>query len=116
MTRLKENIEESEVIAEVKKVQRSIRSIEKNEDNSHIFEEHFDLLNDDFIKRLKEKYPDLAYDELKMCALLKLELSTKEIASRLNLSNRGAETKRYRLRKKLGLKKEDRFSNFFEKV
>jgi len=55
--------------------------------------------------QLKSTYPDLSFEELKMCNFLKLRFTTKEIAEKLSLSYRGAETKRYRLRKKMNIDK-----------
>lgn len=70
-------------------------------------EEQFDLVHNNFIKKLSERHPDLSNNERMMCAYLKMNLSTKEIAPLLNISVRGVETMRYRLRKKLGLERED---------
>ncbi|MBK8566495.1 MAG: carbohydrate kinase [Saprospiraceae bacterium] len=84
-----------------------VQRIEARLDGGHRewegFEAHFDLLHDDFIKKLKKHYPNLSMQELKLCAYLKMKLSTKEIAQHLRLSVRGVETGRYRLRKKMGL-------------
>lgn len=80
------------------------------------FEEHFDILHDDFFKKLNAAYPGLSRQELKMCAYLKMKLSTKEIARRMNLSVRGAETCRYRLRKKLNVGRGENFGVFLEKL
>ncbi len=68
-----------------------------------IFEELFDQAHQDFFKRLKLSYPGLTQSDLKLCAYLKLNLSSKEIAPLLNISFRGVETRRYRLRKRLDL-------------
>lgn len=91
----------------IKKLLTKIKRIDLNNDidEKDVFEEHFDILHDDFIKKLKLNYKDLSFDELKMCALLKMNLSTKEIAQKLNLSIRGVETKRYRIRKKMKIRK-----------
>ncbi len=66
---------------------------------------HINLLSEPFISHLNSLYPDLSFEELKMCKYLKLKFTTQEIADKLNLSYRGAETKRYRLRKKLNIPK-----------
>lgn len=71
------------------------------------FEEQFDLVHNNFMKRLQEKHPDLSLNERMMCAYLIMNLSTKEIAPLLNLSIRGVETIRYRIRKKFALERED---------
>jgi len=65
------------------------------------------LVHNNFMKKLREKHPDLSNSERLMCAYLKMNLSTKEIAPLLNISVRGVETTRYRLRKKLGLDRDD---------
>ena len=80
------------------------------------FEEHFDLLHDDFFKSLRIRFPKLSITDLKLCAFLKMRLSTKEIAQRLHLSQRGAETGRYRLRKKLNLPKEVDLMDFLDQI
>ena len=76
------------------------KNIEDDQDWK-IFEELFDQAHGDFFKRLKSAYPELTQSDLKLCAYLKLNLSSKEIAPLLNISYRGVETRRYRLRKRL---------------
>jgi xylulokinase len=88
-----------------------------NEDHAwDDFEEYFDVLHNDFFKKLNSLQPDLSVQELKMCAYLKMKLSTKEISNRLNLSVRGTETCRYRLRKKLGIEEGASFTRFLENL
>lgn len=70
-------------------------------------EDQFDLIHNNFMKRLHAKHPDLSNNERMMCAYIKMNLSTKEIAPLLNISVRGVETIRYRLRKKFGLEREE---------
>lgn len=69
-------------------------------------EEQFDLVHNNFMKNLGRKHPDLSFNERMMCAYLKMNLSSKEIAPLLNISIRGVETIRYRLRKKFELDRE----------
>ena len=71
------------------------------------FEESFNQLHDNFFKRLKQHYPDLTPGDLKLAAYLKMNLSSKEIAALLNISLRGIENKRYRLRRKMNLEPDD---------
>lgn len=78
-------------------------------------EEQFDLVHNNFMKRLQEKYPDLSLNERMMCAYLKMNLSTKEIAPLLNISIRGVETIRYRIRKKFNLDREDSLTEFLNR-
>lgn len=75
-------------------------------------EEQFDLVHNNFMKRLQEKHPDLSFNERMMCAYLKMNLSTKEIAPLLNISVRGVETIRYRIRKKFGFGREDNLTEY----
>ena len=71
------------------------------------FEEHFNQIHKDFLIRLKEKYPGLSSTYLKLSAYLKMDLSSKEIASLMNISIRGVEKSRSRLRKKLNLAQDE---------
>lgn len=78
------------------------------------FEEEFDLVHNNFMKRLREKHTDLTTGEIKMCAYVKMGLSSKEIAPLLNMSLRGTETLRYRLRKKMGLDREASLTEYLQ--
>jgi DNA-binding CsgD family transcriptional regulator len=87
-------------------LQRLTTLIDKNISNDNdweIFEALFDQAHENFFKRLKESFPDLTQSDLKLCAYLKLNLSSKEIAPLLNISIRGVEIRRYRLRKRMSL-------------
>lgn len=82
------------------------RVIDKHLSNNEewvVFEENFTEVHDHFFKALKQEYPDLTPGDLKLAAYLRMNLSSKEIAPLLNISTRGVENKRYRLRTKLGL-------------
>jgi len=76
-----------------------------DEDWEH-FALHFDQVHVDFLKRLREQFPQLSTTDYKLCAYLRMNLSTKEIAPLMNISIRGVEASRYRLRKKLDLPNE----------
>ncbi|UXX79835.1 FGGY family carbohydrate kinase [Reichenbachiella carrageenanivorans] len=80
------------------------------------FEDQFNLLHSDFFKKLKSDFPNLTVAEAKLCMLLKMKLTTKDIASQLNLSVRGVETRRYRLRKKLSAEKEFDLDKFLDRL
>ena len=71
------------------------------------FKEAFNNADKDFLKKIKELHPKLTPNDLKLCAYLRLNLSSKEIAPLLNISVRSVEIKRYRLRKKMELEHED---------
>ena len=68
-----------------------------------IYHNNFDLIHENFFKNLRERFPDLSPTDLKFCALMRLNMSTKDIASFTHLTIRGVETARYRIRRKLGL-------------
>lgn len=73
-----------------------------------VFDRAFDEVHEDFMNKLKSRYPTLTPTELRLCAFLKMNISTKEIAPLMNISVRGVEICRYRVRKKLGI---DRTTN-----
>lgn len=81
-----------------------------------IFKQNFDRVEEHFFSTLSEKYPDLTASDLKFCALLRLNMSTKEIADALNLSTRGVESARYRLRKKFKLNQGDSLTAFIHSI
>ena len=68
-----------------------------------LYQKNFNLVHENFFKRLKDQYPSLTASDLRFCALLRLNLPTKDIARFTALSVRGVEGARYRLRKKFNL-------------
>jgi DNA-binding CsgD family transcriptional regulator len=78
-------------------------------------DKEFDLVHNDFTKKLRADYPDLTSNEVKMCSYIKMNLSTKEIAPLMNMSMRGVETIRYRMRKKFGLERSDSLTEFIRR-
>lgn len=88
---------------QVKPLIKSINANLKNEDDWKYFENVFNTADKDFFKKVKEVHPKLTSNDLKLCAYLRLNLSSKEIAPLLNISIHSVEIKRYRLRKKMNL-------------
>ena len=91
------------------------KSIKINAVNKHeweIFETNLNQINNEFIIAISKKYPNLTSKDIKLCVYLKMNLSSKEIAPMMNISFRGVELHRYRLRKKLGLNQEEVLSKF----
>lgn len=76
------------------------------------FKHHFDRVHGDFLSRLRDEFIDLTPNDQKLCAFLRLNLNTKEIANLMSISLRGVEVARYRLRKKLRLQKGQNLSKF----
>ncbi len=99
-------------------IQKVIKTIEKNiaEDQDwEQFEIHFDQVHGDFMARFKKQYDNLSPQEIKLSAYLRMNLSTKEIAYLMNISVRGVEIARYRLRKKLQLERSDNLQEYILK-
>ncbi len=95
------------------------RRIEKEIDDkqqNRIFETYFDEAHQEFFNRLKDKFPQLSPNDLRLCAYIRMNISTKEIATLLNISFRGVEISRYRLRKKLELSREVNLSTFLSGI
>lgn len=92
--------------AKTKKVIKIIDKNLNNNDDWKMFEEAFNNADKDFLKKIKTKYPSLTPNDLRLCAYLRLNLSSKEIAPLFNISAKSVEVKRYRLRKKMDLDKE----------
>jgi DNA-binding CsgD family transcriptional regulator len=76
------------------------------------FKLYFERVHQDFFGRLKEQYPSLSANELRLCALLKLNLSVKEMASLMGISPESVKMARHRLRKKLGLTSDQNLAEF----
>jgi DNA-binding CsgD family transcriptional regulator len=96
-------------------VERNIRQNIQNDDNWKKFEENFDLVYENYLRRLGESYPDLNITDKKICAYIKMGLSSKDMAPLLNMSVRSIETNRYRIRKKMDLEREVNLSEYLQK-
>jgi len=87
----------------IKSVISTINRNISEEDTWKGFMEAFDIIDKDFLKKIKQAHPSLTPNDLRLCSYLRLNLSSKEIAPLLNISVRSIEIKRYRLRKKMDL-------------
>ncbi len=83
-----------------------------NETTWREFEQKFVEQHGDFYEKLATNFPELTPNEIRMCALLKLNMSTKEIASITLQTIRAVEVARHRIRKKMSLAKEDNLINY----
>ncbi|HEY4334899.1 MAG TPA: triple tyrosine motif-containing protein [Puia sp.] len=97
---------------EFKKMLRILGEENKMDKDWEQFAVHFDKVHSDFLQILKNTYPALSAHELKLCAYLRMNLSSKEIAQLENISVRGVEISRYRLRKKLKISTETNLFDF----
>jgi ligand-binding sensor domain-containing protein/DNA-binding CsgD family transcriptional regulator len=97
---------------EFKKMLRILEEENKMDKDWEQFAVHFDKVHSDFLRILKSAYPSLSAHEMKLCAYLRMNLSSKEIAQLENISTRGVEISRYRLRKKLKIATETNLFDF----
>lgn len=107
---IKEDLKNSADTSSSRSIKNIISTINKNvkdEESWNIFIEAFDNADNNFLKKVKEKHPSLTPNDLRLCAYLRLNLSSKEIAPLLKISVRSIEIKRYRLRKKMNLTHEE---------
>lgn len=124
MSLIKKNEFLSTVKNELKKADSSdlknvIKIIDTNLNNTNdwkLFKEAFNNADKDFLKKIKAKHASLTPNDLKLCAYLRLNLSSKEIAPLLNISPRSVEVKRYRLRKKMNLPHEASLTNYILEI
>ena len=122
LNKLKENLNKMLGTTNDPKLKKEIRStIQLLTQNAQLekdweqFAQYFDEVHVDFLKRLKDEYPQLTPKDQRMCVYLKMNLSTKEIVPLMNISVRGVEVSRYRLRKKLGLDSNVNLNEFMMK-
>jgi ligand-binding sensor domain-containing protein/DNA-binding CsgD family transcriptional regulator len=94
------------------KVNRIIEHELQGDQQWNEFEEIFNQLHSNFIHRLKTNYPELTPRDMRLCAYLRMNFNTKEIAPLLGISVRGVEDTRYRIRKKLQLSSESNITEF----
>lgn len=80
-----------------------IKEGEFSENNWDKFYTNFDLIHQSFFRNLRQRHPDLTSNDLRICAYLRLNMSTKELADVMGITLKGAEAAKYRLRKKLGV-------------
>ncbi|MTI33107.1 hypothetical protein E1171_19975 [Cytophagales bacterium RKSG123] len=105
-------IKDPQAIKQLKGVVSSLNEMIVEESNWDQFELHFNEIHDNFIKRLKEAFPNLTPRDIRLCAYLRLNLASKEIAPLMGISYRGIEALRYRIRKKLKLEAKDNLMAF----
>ena len=106
LTQMMKRFENVQATGEVKKMIKSLTEDENIDQEWESFTKHFDKVHSDFVVKLKQEHATLTGNELKLCTYLRMNLSTKEIAQLLNISVRGVEISRYRLRKKLQIPSE----------
>ncbi|KAA1246601.1 hypothetical protein [Aquimarina sp. RZ0] len=106
LTENKEDLNLTSINKVIKSIQSGVGS------NWKEFEARFIDINQDFYKKIKKDFPALTQTDLKICALIKLNFSSKDMASLLGISIESVHTSRYRLRKKLKLERNDNLVEF----
>lgn len=101
---------------QIKHLQKQIQENIEHDNDWHRFEENFDVVYENFLSRLSKTYPQLNVTDRRLCAYLKMGLSSKEIAPLLNMSVRSVEMTRYRLRKKMGLERDTNLAVFLQQL
>ena len=96
-------------------IDKVVNIIDKNLNNTDdwkMFQEAFNNADKKFLKKIKTNHSELTPNDLRLCAYLRLNLSSKEIAPLLNISPRSVEVKRYRLRKKMNLDRDENLTTY----
>lgn len=93
----------TDAITAIRSIKSKIQEMPRSAVNWEDYDNHFHSAHPDFIKNLLDKFPALSPAETKICALLRVGLTSREIAHMLTVSERSVENHRYRIRKKLGI-------------
>jgi tetratricopeptide (TPR) repeat protein len=80
------------------------------------FKIHFEQVHQNFLKKLIDQFPELSANDLKLAALIKLNLDNRGIAAILNISQESAKVARHRFRKKLNLPTEQNLLSFLNSI
>ncbi|MDX1753016.1 MAG: triple tyrosine motif-containing protein, partial [Salinimicrobium sediminis] len=112
LSSIRAKLKESEGSTQVKSVIKTIDKDISEKDNWSFFEKAFNNADKEFFKKIKSRHPELTSNDLKLCAYLRLNLTSKEIAPLLNISVKSVEIKRYRLRKKMDLPHEENLVDY----
>ncbi len=113
---IKKELKNIESVSNLKRVVKIIDENLNSTDDWDLFQEAFNSVDKEFLKKIKLQHPSLNSNDLRLCAYLRLNLSSKEIAPLLNISFKSVEVKRYRLRKKLNLSHESNLTNYILEI
>lgn len=112
---LRSGEKQEKIIECIAQMRDEIDSNIRHDDDWKKFEHNFDIVYDEYLTRLGNTFPELTVSDKKLCAYLKMGLSSKEIAPLLNLTYRSVEMTRYRLRKKLNLTRDQNLIDFLQR-
>lgn len=114
---IQEILENEHIVQNLKsKIYKAIKIYKLNKNEWKSFENNLLKSNEEFVKNLTIRYSNLTSKDIKLCIYLKMNLSSKEIAPLMNISYRGVELHRYRMRKKLGINQEDNLNSFMNNL
>jgi len=102
--------------AQIKKCLKTIQGNLNLDNQWEKFKMHFEQVHPHFFKSLQERYPRLTPNELKLCAYIRMNLSYKETMQILNISDKGLESARYRIKKKMSLSSENDLNRFIQRL
>jgi len=113
---IKNELISNDVEANNLKVLKLIEGNLNNTKDWQFFEEAFNNADKYFLDKIKKAHPNLSPNDLRFCAYLRLNLTSKEISPLLNITVRSVETKRYRLRKQMGLSHDSSLVNYILEI
>lgn len=111
-----DNKEQAPITPSMRKLSKELeRQLKLDKEETKLFEHGFNTIHEQFFAKLLQSYPALTPQDLKLAAYLRMNLGSKEIAPLLNITVRGVELKRYRLRKKMQLEEATNLNEFMMK-
>jgi AraC family chitin signaling transcriptional activator len=116
LKQLKDTVKNNESKNKIVQIFKKLNQNSIGEKYLEIFDVNFERVHNNFFVDLKHIDATFSQRELRLCALIKMNLTNKEISHILNISNRGVETARYRIRKKLNLPSSESLSLFLENL
>lgn len=109
------NLDETTDKKEVRKIRNNINAAMSAEENWEEFKVRFESVHHSFFDNLKKDYPKLSGNDLRLAAFVRLSLTSKQVASLLGIAPSSVDMSKYRLKKKLGLEKEDNISDVIDR-
>jgi DNA-binding CsgD family transcriptional regulator len=116
LSHLRELLKSQESRKKITEIFQKLNQHRISDEYIEIFDVNFEKVNHNFLEELRQIDATLTKRELRLCAFIKMDLTNKEIAPLLNISTRGVESARYRVRKKLNVQHEDNFISFLENL
>ncbi len=117
LSELKHKLTKQKEAPNADEIGRLVKNIDLNKSkNWNEFETRFVAVNKSFYNRLSQKFPKLTQNDQRICALAKLNFSSKDMSRLLGISVESVHTVRYRLRKKIGLNRNDSLTDFVSKI